>query len=538
MSHIRTQAHELEGNLHFAPTGDDEYDGLAPYRLSSQFFYTRYDEYGDTVGTDVDGELWTVEPSYRGTGIAARPSDDLSGELLGFVLKGRGPGEKKATFQIEPRFEHMVSHDTREELPIPWNAPGGVDGINVKFQGSNVEPDEYPRLLRAFVDAIATELGTTARTAYFRDPLPSSNIYAYERYARPVIGMGKKLVRKSGAFHRLFMLLSTQDGARGQYTWDNEEVLGHLHTFKLHPESASELAPDHTLGKQLKHYRLRNPDAGDEATIHPKFGVLVNQKLNDGEAIPWDERHDVRREIEETIINVLDWAGIPIQPDPTTYVADDHFSVEASELDIERFADPTPELEAQQDALLMRTLRDLSPSGKDVLEELATDGGQHYRDLADETDTSISTIYRALDELRDLVRNDDGHVGIVSEQLRQEIEAIVEQTEGQLASAADRAAKLVNLGTRQVADAGLRQWLDKYGVELVQATDDDDRARLRFDTVLSRLKGREEPHPRDVLQEGLDAWQRAGRSVDRFRDAIIEATIDGTPVEGPARVLA
>ncbi len=173
---------------------------------------------------------------------------------------------------------------------------------------------------------------------------------------------------------------------------------------------------------------------------------------------------------------MVERAGLP---DPTTYVEDDHFTPVESDQEVARFEDPTPEIEARQDALLVTTLRELSGSASEVVESLATDGGQHYTELAENTETSASTIYRALRQLDALARNDDGNVDLASEKLRQEIVGIVERTDDHLRSAADRACKLVNLETRQAADSALQQWMKRILCIGQDGSDSDwvDRSR-------------------------------------------------------------
>jgi len=100
-----------------------------------------------------------------------------------------------------------------------------------------------------------------------------------------------------------------------------------------------------------------------------------------GDSRAWSERDELRHELEDILINTLEWADIPTEPDPTTYVDDDHFQVEASDVDIGRRSDPTPGLEVQQETMLLRVLEDVTPTGTEVLETVATDGKTHYRDL-------------------------------------------------------------------------------------------------------------------------------------------------------------
>jgi hypothetical protein len=81
----------------------------------------------------------------------------------------------------------------------------------------------------------------------------------------------------------------------------------------------------------LKHYHpkyVRTSESGD-ALEHPKVGALFKKgkngentfKLN-SESVRWGDRDDLRDELEDTLINTLERAGIPTDA-PTSFVADD-----------------------------------------------------------------------------------------------------------------------------------------------------------------------------------------------------------------------
>ncbi len=176
----------------------------------------------------------------------------------------------------------------------------------------------------------------------------------------------------------------------------------------LPKEDAKRLVSGHRYGKQVKHYHPKHVRDQDETDplYHPKVGVLLKKQLT-GHSFDWADRRAVRREIDEALINLLYWSDVPISADHTTYIPDDHFEARTAERTVGLKQDPTPEIEAKQETLLVTTLRDMCDSDEAVLESLVTDGGeQHPQELAENTGSSISTIYRALDRLRGIVRND------------------------------------------------------------------------------------------------------------------------------------
>jgi hypothetical protein len=522
VSHIRTQPHEVEGHLKFAPGTRDTYEGLAPYWFLTHLVINEFDGYSRKLETTIDGEHWTVEMNYWQTGIAPLEEHQTRGDrLYGYGVKGSGPGEKKAAFQIEPRFDGMEHYEDGDELSIPW-APDS-DGVDADVHAANVEPERLPQLLRDFVAVLADEAGCHWNSDYFADPHRSSNVYAYERYVRIETSVAKQLVRQEGPFWRIWHLLGEQTGMKASFDINNEDVLGHMTKLRLLPYAAQQLVDTHRFGKQLKHYHMRNPDAQEGATEHPKFGVLLNKSMNDDEALAWHELNAARREIEETIVNVLDWAGISAAPDADHFIADDHFEPVESDQRIGRYDDPTPELEAKQELLLVQTMNDLSDGASELLQKVATDDSTHYAEAADDLGFSTSSIYRWLSEFGELVRNDNGELSIVSETLKREIIAIAERAERVVRACADRMSRLANQ-ERDGSDSAIQRWMNTYGVEIDDGRGDQE-GRIRIDELLSELRSTDQPRISDVLEEGRSAWGSAGLDVTRFDDMRVEASL-------------
>lgn len=78
----------------------------------------------------------------------------------------------------------------------------------------------------------------------------------------------------------------------------------------------------------------------------------------------------------------------------------------------------------------------------------ATDGGIHDEKRADATDTSLSTVYWMLQRLAVVVTSDYGHVQIVSETFRQEVRGSSSPSRTKSTTAADRAARIVDMDVR------------------------------------------------------------------------------------------
>ncbi len=80
----------------------------------------------------------------------------------------------------------MRHWESGERLQLPWeNQVGEVDGVDVEFHTSNIEPDRGLELLPEFFGVIFDHAGERVHPEYFRaDPHPASRMWAYERYVR------------------------------------------------------------------------------------------------------------------------------------------------------------------------------------------------------------------------------------------------------------------------------------------------------------------------------------------------------------------
>ncbi|WP_256288783.1 hypothetical protein [Halobellus inordinatus] len=529
MSHQAPANHELDAFWWFTD------NGLSPYWALTQIGIERLDGYAE-IQREIGGEEWNIRFNYNAdTGLAPRPSDPINGEKV-YEWKIHVESvytEAKADFVVSPRWDGLKKPNG-DEAQIPWC---GGEGCQIHVQGSNLELEEYQWLLQRALQQLAAHAGTDFSRRYFNRIRGDSNISTLERYVRIKREYGKKLTRSTGVFYSMMHLLADEEGSQWVYKGDNTDTVGYRHAMELDPVSSSDLIDDHHLGKRLKSYHpeyVRLAESEDDPLSSPKFGVAFHKSLNttdgftgeyrsDGHSKKWRDRDELIRELDETLVNTLRWAGVPIKPDPTVFVEDDHFEIEESERSIGYWDDPTPQLEAEQENLITAVLQDLSPSARGVMKTLATDGGQvRYDELADETGYSVSQIYRALEEIGDVVVNDNGLVRYYSEKIRQEITAIVERVENFVGSGIERVAKLANVETRSAADSAIQRWMDKYGVEFERRTD-QDRGKIRFDTVLSELKSDPEPTLHEVLEEGLDAWCRAGRDLIDFVDLEFQA---------------
>ena len=169
----------------------------------------------------------------------------------------------------------------------------------------------------------------------------------------------------------------------------------------------AELIGGHQLPKEVKHYYMKDPDNydPDEFGWHPKLEIGYQTSVTD-RTVYWDrdddelDRHDLRRELEELLVNVLDWSGLDLTGGEQ-YQKDAYFKPDDRERRSLKLVDcPLPEIESQQEQTIMRLWGDMNPSDRAVVDTLLTDGGEiSPQDAADETGFCYDTILRAVDRL-------------------------------------------------------------------------------------------------------------------------------------------
>ncbi|WP_049967384.1 DUF7845 domain-containing protein [Haloferax prahovense] len=525
MSSVASAPHETRGNLLYG-----EY-GSSPYWAVRQL-YNHIDGGVSKIEIEVprleeDGtETWEVSMGFHQSGLSPREADTVN-SLLEYDINAYGEGERKLPVCVQPRL--AWSDENRPDSVPATLGPA----TNVKLQNVvNLELDEIPHVFKWVMRRVCEKVGFDWSRKYFaEEPHKFSTITQHERYLRIDRDQAKKLVRRDGVFMRLFMLSADIEGSHVVYDSNNEDVVGYNHQLRLDRSAITDLFPNsqhRPRGLQLKHYHpqyVRESSDGDPL-YHPKLGALYKKNLNRDQAVAWDDRHDLVGDLEEKLLNVLSWADIPTRPG-MWFIADDHFSAVASDRTIALWDDPTPQIEASQDSVIMRTLSRLTDADHDVLEHLAlTDGGTRVGELEDGTGWSSTTIYRVLQRLSGLLENDGGVVKWVSSKIAQEVRELVSIADDVVDSVAGRIENVLNVDPRDLERSGraLQNWLNRYGAEVVAGMDDrDDRVRIRIRTVLTQSKNSAATgeYLPDVLEEGYSAWCDAGLDSRRFLNAIV-----------------
>ena len=542
MSQPAPATHESKGILFYTGPESSRFDPLAPYWALSDLVINSWDGYHE-VETTIDGEDLSIRVNYHKSGVAPRDDDPIDGDrLYEWDISIDGDGERGGSYQLKPRFKPMRHYESGDELTFPFHHVAD-EGVAIQWNMSNLSFEEvsdlFPRILRSIFEAADSDLNERYLTAP-----AGGTIQEVEQYVRITRENAKKIINSGGIMERLAMLLSDVSGVAGTYKFDNTEADGYIHQFRTGPNGASELVDVHEYGKQLKLYLPENPDAfdPDEALYHHKLGALYRKSIHGG-SVRWSERDQLLEELDEALFNLLSWSDIPTDSGPG-FVSDDHFSPEPRDgNDSTLYSDPTPRLEADQDALFLKTFEDLSGSRLDLVREVATDGGKHVEDVADSIDVAVSTVYRALGDLPDLLESDDGVVRFRSAKLAEEVRGIVDRVEETIEKSADRAAELIDHDIRSRSTSIFERWLAEYGAEFhapgADASEaDEDRPVIRIDTLLADAKSRTEPLLEAALNEALVAWREDGRDVLELREALVDVDLAGKgSVRAPLRTL-
>lgn len=518
--------HEFDANWVF------EYDDGKPRDSGLRPFYaveaiTR--ESGGAKRTEIEfeGDTYFVQLKYQESGIGSlnHPSSDLDTVREYRILWQRDDdvGQCSGSFHITPRSPDMVT----EKGDRIRNAVDLV-GVNVRAQGSNLDFRKYLPLFRQCMTSLGISRRYWRGTHLHADQY--SNIQDGEVYVRIQDGQGGSLIAVDGALARIANYAADERDGYTKHIRDDRERAGHYHTATIGDGRASELVDRHTFAKETKYYYAKNSTAfdPDHPLAHPKLGVSYQGSKSD-RVIYWSDLERFIREIEELLLNILNWDDIPVVADDiadtTPYVENDpYFDPQPSHRNRRLVADPTPELKDEQENIIIRHLTDgLEDSDVDLLEYLAlTDGGEvSPKKAADSTDWTLDTIYAAIERLEDIVQHSYGEVELRSHYVAERIAVAVQEarssTESALASLAD---DLRQSRARDIVDDALTHWVDQHGVDVQDRR--DARLQLRMNAVFDDID-----EARVALTRGLYAWLKSGWRREAFLDAEATFELDG-----------
>lgn len=531
-------AHEFTGKFLFVPGLGDlrgNQDGTAPYfAIVSQFDRCLDEGDGDEIGTlEAAGNSWVLNHGddkvkfWKGS-IGTRPTD--SGDRyyeynIGLVVPD-SVREKKVNFQFRiaaPNLTHYESGDPIGSLPddLP-------EGVRVEISSSNIEPAETFEVLRQLVDAMNID------PSYFRE----DNLHQWSRvvnfalYVRIMRAISEdKIVSRDGLLDRLSSFSSVRSG-RGEYKWDNEEIIGHRNAAAFNPTSLEKFYSNHRVGKLLKSYHPKNPrsQGSSDPLSHPKLEVQFSTEYSDDNTVPWSDPdqfdfQDLRHELDEFLIFALNSAGLPLEADHETYVGDEYWSVETAQRGISVHADKTDDVREHEEdrATYLLASDEITPSQRAVLQAIADGGRQMDRhEIAAESDTSTSTVQRTYEACAGVIeRVGRGMYYLADDVVREKI--------SQLLNGLESATEWVEQGIDAIAEnnaeidenSPIRRWARNHGVRF----NEDYSGNIELD--IAGPRGLVEI--RRLLRAGLEAARSTGsKTAAKFADStVIFRDLDG-----------
>lgn len=510
----QTAPHEVRGSLLW----DDH--GASPYWALRRLYQSIGGGLSDVDVVHPSGEVWTVSLGYQKSGLQPRPQDDVD-QLYEYRINAYADGQRKLPLLVQPRLNWG---EERRPKSVPRDL--GL-ATNVKLETAvNLEPEEIQDLVPWVIQAVAEKRGLDWNSRYFTgQPHEYSTITQYERYVRIEREQGKKIVASDGTFYRLFQLLADEQGSKMVFSADNTQVVGHNHQLRLDPAAASQLLPARQRGKQFKHYHPKHARTKDpsDPLYHPKVAVLFKKGWNDNKSVPWAEHRELKEELDANLMNLLSWSGVSTRPG-SWFVPDDHFDRGEADHQVEFVDDPTPEIETDQESVLVRTLIRASDRDQDVINEIAmADGGEvSVQELEDALPYATSTLYAALNKLDDLIENNNGSIQFVSVKIRQMVRDIMGRVDGVVKAGARAVENVLSMDPRDLENAG-RAWqnyINRYAAELVENVDEPDE--LRFRTIMSTVKSAAGEFAPEVVEYGGIAWAKAGRDPQAFRNLVVQ----------------
>jgi hypothetical protein len=535
-SHPSSAPHELRANILYTGHLDNPYWAIREIEQES--------DYEECVSVTINGESWDVEIKPQSSGLNPRPSDEVE-SLYEYRFNCYGHRERKLPLLIQPRLD--------------WEAPNGPESIppdvglatNVRIDtATNIEPKVIETLIPQLLSQVADQVDVPWNNDYLTEtPHEYSSITEYERYYRIKREESRPLVSIDGIFDRLFELLAHSEGTKVVRVAEDGQIKGYIHQVQLNHTAANKLLDGPQRGKQFKYYHPKYPrtDNPEDPLYHPKIGCLFKKSWNNNTAVRWNEHDVLRHELEENLLNLLFWEGIPVRCD-TTFVSDWHFEVTTSDREVTVVKDPTPQISRHQNNTILSALSQLNDRDRKILKAVATapDSGIHVSKIKSKTDYSQSTIYRGVNNLDELVRNKNGIVQFRSKKIQRRIHNIFETS-----NPSDPQTQIIadTLGDDALqdyqSDDQWSQWRIDYGVNIEKGGDildgsnkGNDRIKIRIRTIMDKKKSTGCEFAPKVINEGLSAWSRLGHDPKQFRDAIVEYdTKDGTTREIKASLL-
>lgn len=425
-----------EGDIRFTfgthPSNEVIDHGLAPYYGMDSLVK----EWGDRWKTDgkptetVDfaGESWATCFDYDESGLDAWDSPDFQiqtvKEFRFYFVSASSPtyrGEradkdprvKGGTITVRPRWPDLTSDGQPVSVP-----DYGGPYIDVQVQASNIPHEEYLNLVKRIMGAY----GISSR--YFDQPHPDSHINDLAYYVRLVRGESGPLYAPDGPIARAHTLIQGDRSGYRKHVEDNTKIPGYYVTATVEDEKASDLIRGYRLGKEIKHYYSKEPQAHEpsEAPFHPKLEVSYQTKRTE-KTVRWSEVEETRRELEETVLNCLEWSGLSPDAQNDAFMTKDPYWTAENTTESRKLVQcPLPRIESEQEHRVMQLWGEMTSADRDVIELLLEDGGKvSPKEAAKETGYTYRTIRAVIERLEGLIRHAYSEMQLESKKVQQEL---------------------------------------------------------------------------------------------------------------------
>lgn len=503
-----------EGNIRFTfgvhPDQGVVDDGLAAYYAMDSLIK----EWGDRWETEgkptetvqLHGETWATCFDYSESGLDSWDNPDFQIETVKefrfyFVsadsptYSGRRADEdsrvKGGTITVRPRWPDLTSDGSPVSVP-DYGAPY----IDVQVQAANIPHEQYLTLVKT----IANAYGIASR--YFDQPHPDSHIRDLAYYVRLFRSESGPLYAPDGPIARTHTLIQGDRSGYRKHVEDNTKLPGYYVTATVEDDKASELVRGHELGKELKHYYPKEPDAHDpdQAPYHPKFEISYQTKQTD-QTVRWTDLKDTRRELEETLLNCLEWSGLSSNAQSNVFVRSDPFWPVENTTESRKIAEcPLPKIENEQEHRVMQLWGEMTPADRDVVDLLLTDGGAvSPKEAAEKTGYSYRTIRTVIGRLEGLIRHAYNEMQLESKKVQQELLK-------RARAAGENFKQSIESTTMDLADAAedrvTSRWSRLRREYAISVVPDDCRKLLKVD-----YKPSDNQEVRNIVREIKTAYQ-------------------------------
>ncbi|MDS0241802.1 MULTISPECIES: winged helix-turn-helix domain-containing protein [unclassified Haloferax] len=315
------------------------------------------------------------------------------------------------TMTIRPRWPDM----TKDGKPVRGIPNLGGPYLDVQIQASNIDHHLYHDLVQTAMEAF----GVSRR--YFQTPHEMSNVQDLAVYVRLSREHSEAIYAPDGPIARTHSVMTSGMSGYRMHKEDHRKIPGYYVSTHITDERAGDIIRGHRLGKETKHYYPLNPEQFDEdhPLYYPKVEVSLQTSITD-ETVYWSDLDDVLRELDETLLNYLSWSGLTTRADDEVFESDVHFDAESETRRSRRLVDcPLPEIEDEQEHVVMRIWGDMRTSDRDFTRSLIEDGGKPTREeLAERTGWSYRTVRRYVNRCEGIVTDAAGKLEIGSKHMQ------------------------------------------------------------------------------------------------------------------------